>query len=194
LITSHVFDLEVGRARENALFLHIGRMTVKAAAIDEAATVVLARLLAPADEAVAIAVLGPEMFGTKRRYLDRALPEDWADRKSLIRAMQRVEEYRNALAHSTIHTIYRLTEQSESTRLHSTKGGWSDPDPEEFVRWEARSEVTYALLWQLGNDNEPDVRRHDARALVLWHYGDTPLPAITEALNELFPGENRERQ
>lgn len=42
MIANYIFDLAAGRAREEAIVLHIGRMAVKAAVIDEIATIVLA--------------------------------------------------------------------------------------------------------------------------------------------------------
>lgn len=187
MITVQRFDLEDGRAREQAIMLHIGRMTVKAAAIDEVMTTVLSRILAPSDETMALAAFGVEMFGTKYRFLERVLPKSWPDRKPLLAAIKMVEEYRNQLAHSTVHTTYALLEGTEDTRLHSFKGGWRNINPSEFARWEARAQITYAALWQLGNEDDPKPEHHEVRNLLRWHYGEALTPEISVAIDDLFP-------
>lgn len=187
MITAHTFNLEEGRAREDATMLHIGRMTVRAAAIDEVATTVLARVLAPSGDETAHAAFAPEMFGIKFRFLERVLPTEWPDRKPLLSAMRKIEEYRNRLAHSTVHTLYSLVEGTERTRLHNVKGGWAEVNPIDFASWEARAHVTLGVLEQLSYEDDPNPQHHTARDLLAYYFGDSDLPGIAEAIDELFP-------
>lgn len=186
MITSHTYDLEAGRRREAAIYLHIGRMTVKAAAIDEDTTYALARVLAMPDADLAARTFEREGFGTKKRFLERALPDSWASKRQLLAAMQRVEEYRNKLAHSTVHTTYSLLQPAESTRLYSVRGGWTEPSPADFAPWEARADLVRAALWTMAHADDQDPYELDARTLAVYHYG--ALPAELEPiLDELFP-------
>lgn len=186
MITSHTYDLEDGRRREAAICLHIGRMTVKAAAIDEEATLALARVLGIQDVGLAERTFEREGFGTKKRFLERALPDSWASKKQLLAAMQRVEDYRNKLAHSTVHTTYSLLEPAESTRLFSVRGGWTAPSPMDFAPWQARADLVRAALWTMAHADDQDPYELDARSLAVYYYGEIPAE-LEPMLDGLFP-------
>jgi hypothetical protein len=175
VISVQRYNLDDGRAREDAVMLRIGRMTVKAVAIDEAATRVLVRLLSPGNEALASAAFATEVFGTKMRFLKRVLPDAWPDKKLLLRAMTRFEDYRKGFAHSTVHTSYALVERLETTRLYSANGVGADLNPDDFSQWEALGEVTRGALVQRSYEDDADPGSHTARELLEWYFTDTPL-------------------
>lgn len=184
MITSVTYDIGGAMEKENEVLRHIGKMTTRMAGVDEMLAVILARAVAPDDPKLALAVFAKPFINTKMQYLKEILPDDWIWKKPLLKAIQDVETYRNAAAHSSVHTAFGIMMQTSRTLLRS-KGSFAEVNPAEFEPWEARADMLFILLTQISREPLPNFLRGDVRALAASLTGERP--AYITAVDHMFP-------
>lgn len=190
MLTSHSLNLETVGADEARIFEHIGRFTVEAAHIDQRLSVLLAWATGAGDWDKGQSIFADLQFSIKVNLLKKALPDDWADKNALMNAVQRIQDYRNSLAHSTVHTLLNVgTGESRYIKKRESKGGKRESiDLEELKTWELRASMLHAALLVL---TETFLRTHEIREAELrtlcFQVKHDPTPETLAALDFILP-------
>lgn len=190
MIISQSFNLDDARENERLVFEHIGRFTVEATHIDQKLSVLLAWATGAPDREAAQRIFEGEQVSTKLRLLKRALPEDWADKERLARAVNKIHNYRNTLAHSTLHSLLNVdTGDVRYIKKREHQGGKRENiDLTELKTWELRASMLHMALLFLTNTflDAHDICEADLRDLSFQVKHD-PTPENLAALEFILP-------
>lgn len=190
MLISHSFNLETVGVDEARIFEHIGRFTVAAAHIDQRLSVLLAWATGAPGWKTAQNIFEGEQVSTKVRLLKRALPDNWADKKAMLNAIKMIQDYRNSLAHSTVHTLINVdTGDIQHVKKREFKGGQREPiDLEELKAWELRASMLLSAFLALTNAFlvTHDIRDAELRKLSFQVRHD-PTPDTLAALDFILP-------
>ncbi|WP_442546161.1 hypothetical protein ACSBOX_21380 (plasmid) [Arthrobacter sp. KN11-1C] len=190
MLISHTFNLETVGVNEARIFEHIGRFTVEAAHIDQRLSVLLAWATGAGDWKKAQSIFADLTVSTKLNLLKKALPEDWGDKNALMNAVQKIQNYRNNLAHSTVHTLLNVdTGDAQYIKKRESKGGQRETiDLDELKTWELRASMLHAALLVLTNSFlvTREIREAELRTLCFQVRHD-PTPETLAALDFILP-------
>lgn len=190
MLISHSFNLETSGVEEARIFEHIGRFTVQAAHVDQRLSVLLAWATGAPDWKSAQSIFEGEHVSIKVRLLRKALPDDWADKKALMNAVTMIQDYRNSLAHSTVHTLLNVgTGDTRYVKKRESKGGQRETiDLEELKTWELRASMLLSALLVLTNVFlvTQDIRQAELRKLCFQVRHD-PTTETLAALDFILP-------
>jgi hypothetical protein len=107
----------------------------------------------------------------KLRLLERALPDEWADKNRLLKAVRAVQAYRNSLAHSTVQTLLNVETGTWSfSKVREQRGGQHEQiDLGLLTTWEARASMLHLGLHILTefHARDHDICGADLRTLIL---------------------------
>ena len=190
MITSRSLNIDDARKNERLIYEHIGRFTVEATHIDQRLSVLLAWATGAPDRESTQRIFEGEQVSTKLRLLKRALPDDWADKERLAKAVTRIHEYRNSLAHSTVHTLFNV-ETGDITHIKKREyqgGTREEIYLTELETWELRASMLRMALLVLTNTflDRHDIRQADLRELC-FQAKHNPTPENLAALELILP-------
>jgi hypothetical protein len=184
MITSVTHDIGAALRKEDDVYKHVGKMTSRMAGVDECAATILARAVSLEAPALARSIFQDVFFGTKMQYLKKALPDEWIWKKLLLKWMQDTESYRNALAHSSVHTAFGINAPTART-LVMKKGAMLEVDPSVFEMWEARAEILYVVLVEVSRTPDDAFLQNDLREL--GRHLASGRQAQLAAVDDMFP-------
>lgn len=190
MITSSRVDIEAMRDTERRILEHIGRLTVLSAQIDQHLSSLLAWMTNSPDHDLTRRIFEGEQVGVKLRLLDRALPDEWADKKRFRIAVDMIQKYRNKLAHSVVSSKISFPGGMVNFHLEREKypGLQEVVDFDELQLWETRAEVVGVGLFALSKVflRDRNLIEADLRDLTLRFF--TNLTAEQQqAIDHVFP-------
>ena len=184
MITSTTHDIGAAMRREDEVHRHVGKITSRMAGVDECLSLILARAVAPEDPSLAVSIFRDAFFTTKLQYLKKALPHAWTWRGPLLKWTKNIEDYRNTLAHSSVHTAFDLATPTAQTLLIK-KGNIEEVISSDFDLWESRADVLYGVMVMVSRAPETEFLQNDLRQLGTQFAGDRAQYRI--AVDDLFP-------
>lgn len=188
MITKVTYDIGASQDLENDMYRHIGKLASRMAGVDEAVTIILSRAVSPVDPSLAIEIFESIFFATKLGHLKKAIPSEWKWKKPLLAWMQKVEDHRNVLAHSSVHIAYGITQESVRTLLRN-KGKATDVSTNEFEHWEAKADVLLLVTTSISREPAEALLLTDVRALAL-ELSKSGKAALAAAVDDMFPEES----
>lgn len=188
MITKTTIDLDKIRSERERIELHIGRLSVAAAAIDQKITTVLAIALRSEERGLVERVFNNETASLKLKFLDRALRDSWPHVAQLLASVRKVDEYRNQLSHSTLVTHIAI---AEGVVTHHSVREKTLLVPEhielsELEMWETRASVVHAVVDALSHHSAEDfahIRLHDLAC----DFFSEPDDDVQAAIAYLYP-------
>ncbi len=178
------------RETEKRILEHIGRLTVLSAQIDQHLSSLLAWMTTSADHDVTRRIFEGEQVSVKLRLLERALPDEWADRKRLRKAIDKIQIYRNKLAHSVVGAKISIASGAVDFYMEREKepGLQETVDFDELQLWETRAEMLGVGLLVLTRFflGRRDILEADLRDLILDFFTE-PTVEQQNAIDHILP-------
>ncbi len=170
--------------------LHVGRITLYSARIDQKMTRLLGIALGANDPTVSDRVFNGELANTKMKFLRKALPDSWAGKRCILDAIEKIAMHRNALSHSALGTDLTSGGAGVSYELRREKKNMqAEPiEIDDLDAWEHRALVVSLVVHALGTMSLERILNSDPRRIALEFFKEAD-EAVKEAIDFLFdPG------
>lgn len=193
MIHAQTINLEAIREDETKIYEHIGRFTAAAAQMDQALTAMLGWMTGARDPDAAQAMFVGEQVSVKLRLLERAIPADWDDKKLFFKAIDKVQDYRNRLAHSIVasHIVIGTGEVNFYSKRERKTAAQETINLSELRLWESRISAVNLALFALTHSRNQDIRAVSLRDLAQSVFPETG-EAIQAGIDEMFPAASRQ--